>query len=747
LIPKIMESFPPSIHVDLVSDRSLVVRAAVHDVQFTMMLTIMLVIIVIFVFLRTVWATVIPSLAVPLSLLATFGVMYAVGYSLDNISLMALTISVGFVVDDAIVMIENVVRYLEQGDRPFEAALKGAGQIGFTIISITFSLIAVFIPLLFMGGIIGRLFREFAVTVSVAVVASAFISLTLTPVLCSLFLKSSDERKPGRLNRWAERGFEAFLNAYDRGLIFVLRHQFVALLSTLLLIVATGYLYVKIPKGFFPEQDTGFIFGQADARQDISFAAMSKVTHQLVDIIRKDPDVSGIFSFTGASAYNPTENTARVFIQLVPHDKRKATSNQIIQRLRPQVAKVQGARFFMQSGQDISIGGRLSRTLYQFTLTSTDSSELDHWAPIMEAAMKKLPELEDVASDQQVAAPHLAIEIDRDAASRVGISPAVIDQTLYDAFGQRQVATMYTSTTQYKVILEVQPEFQNDPSALAKVYVPGPGGTQVPLSTFAHFVPKVEALSINHQGQFPAVTLSFNLHPGYSIGQAVSRIQQLQEELRLPPTIDGAFQGTAQAFQASLSSTPLLVLAAILVVYIVLGILYESYIHPITILSALPSAGVGALLALMILRYDLSVIAMIGVVLLVGIVKKNAIMMIDFALQAERLEGKTPQAAIHEACLLRFRPIMMTTFAALFGSLPIALGQGAGSELRRPLGVALVGGLLVSQWLTLYTTPVIYLYLERLARRLGGAHRQSRLATALSGGQPVLAEGSDGDGE
>jgi hydrophobe/amphiphile efflux-1 (HAE1) family protein len=757
LLPKLQQSIPPSVHVDLISDRSTVIRAAVHDVQFTMMLTIGLVILVIFIFLRTLWATVIPSIAVPLSLLATFAVMYGIGYSLDNISLMALTISVGFVVDDAIVMIENIVRYLEQGDPPFEAALKGAGQIGFTIISITFSLIAVFIPLLFMGGIIGRLFREFAVTVSVAVIASAVISLTLTPVMCSLFLKGHHERPPGRLNRIAERGFQATLSGYDRGLKFVFRHQFSMLVATLILMAATGVLYMKIPKGFFPQQDTGFIFGQAEARQDISYPNMKGIVHQLAETVRKDPAVSGVLYFAGASAYNPTENTARFFIQLKPHDQRNETSDQVIQRLRPKVAAVEGAKFFMQSGQDISVGGRLTKTQYQYTLTDTNNEELNHWAPIVEAAMQKLPELQDVATDQQVAAPHLAIDIDRDAAARLGISPSAIDETLYDAFGQRQILTMYTSTNQYKVILEVQPEFQADRNALSKIYIGGPNGTQVPLSSFAQFTSKVEPLLVNHQGQFPAVTMAFNLAPGIALGQAVDRIQQLQSELHLPPSIDSAFMGTAQAFQASLSSTPLLVAAAILVVYIVLGVLYESYIHPITILSALPSAGVGALLALILwpragysppgntslwelidpsarvpANYELTVIAIVGVVLLIGIVKKNAIMMIDFALTAERYEGKSPQQAIHEACLLRFRPIMMTTFAALFGGLPIALGGGAGSELRRPLGIAIVGGLLVSQWLTLYTTPVIYLYLDRLSHWLGARRQPSRLATALT---------------
>jgi len=732
LMPKLEQSLPPAVHVDLMSDRSQTTRASIHDVRFTMMLTIGLVVIVIFLFLRTLWATVIPSLAVPLSLLATFGVMYAGGFSIDNISLMGLTISVGFIVDDAIVMIENIVRYIEQGDRPFEAALKGAGQIGFTIISITFSLIAVFIPLFFMGGIIGRLFREFAVTVAVAVVASAVISLTLTPVMCSLFLKQEGLHPKGRFNRGAERVFQAALNGYDRGLNFIFRHQLSALIATLLLMVATGYLYVVMPKGFFPQEDTGFIFGELDVREDASMILTDKIRSQVVDIVRQDPGVEGVFSYDGATPYNPAENTARIFWGLKPYGERDATAGQIIQRLRKKVAGIEGAKFFMQVPQNITVGGRLSRTQYQYTLTDTNNEELDHWAPILESEMRKLPELQDVASDQQIAAAHLAIEVDRDTASRFGLSANLIDQTLYDAFGQRQVATIYTATNQYKVVLEVQPQYQHDPNLLSKIYVSSPTGAQVPLSSFAHFTRKTEPLMISHQGIFPAVTLSFNLAPGIALGQAVEKIQAAAERLHAPPTLNTSFQGTAQAFQASLSSMPLLVAAAILVVYIVLGILYESYIHPLTILSALPSAGVGALLLLMLMHYELSVIAIVGIILLIGIVKKNAIMMIDFALQAERLEGKSPQEAIHQACLLRFRPIMMTTFAALFGAMPIAFGQGGGSELRQPLGVAIIGGLLISQWLTLYTTPVIYLYLDRLSRVLGGSRRRSRLAEAMS---------------
>jgi multidrug efflux pump subunit AcrB len=591
-------------------------------------------------------------------------------------------------------------------------------------VSITFSLIAVFIPLLFMGGIVGRLFREFAVTVTVAVVMSAFVSLILTPVMCARFLKRQAGHKRGRLDQMCEDAFEAAVRFYDRGLQWVFRHQFVTLMSTIVLIFVTGYLYVVIPKGFFPEQDTGFIFAQAEARQDISFAAMADLQNRLSAIVQKDPDVSGVVGFVGSTGGNSSENTARMFIQLKPFGERAASAQQIIQRLRPKVAEVPGVKFFMQAGQDINVGGRLSKTEFQYTLTSTDSEELNHWAPIIEQAMAKLPGLQDVTSDQQIASPHLAIDIDRDSASRLGLSLAQIDQTLYDAFGQRQVATIYASSTQYKVVLEVLPSFQADPAALSRIYVTGANSAQVPISTVAKFSNKIAPLTINHQGQFPAVTLSFNLAPGTALGEAVQRIQQVQAELKTPITLDGSFQGTAQVFQSSLSSTPLLIAAAILAVYIVLGMLYESYIHPITILSALPSAGVGALLMLMLFHYDLSVIALIGIILLIGIVKKNAIMMIDFALEAERVHGKRPLQAIHEACLLRFRPIMMTTFAAIGGGLPLAIGQGAGSELRRPLGIAIVGGLIVSQWLTLYTTPVIYLYLDRFQHWLAGKRRR-----------------------
>ena len=726
MMPRLLASIPQSVHVDLMSDRSQSIRDSVDDVQFTLVLTIGLVVMVIFIFLRHLWATIIPSITVPLAIVGTFGIMYMCDYSIDNLSLMGLTIAVGFVVDDAIVMIENIVRYIEEGEKPIDAALKGAGQIGFTIISITFSLIAVFIPLLFMGGIVGRLFREFAVTVTVAVIMSAFVSLTLTPVMCAQFLKrESHDHKRGRLNQMCEDIFEGWLRLYDRGLHWVFRHEFITLMSTIVLVFVTGYLYVTIPKGFFPEQDTGFIFGQAEARQDISFYAMADISNELAAIIKKDRAVQGVVGFVGSTGGNSAENSARMFIQLKPFAERPGDSAQkVIQRLRPEVAKVKGVRYFMQAGQDISVGGRLAKTEFQYTLTSTDADELNHWAPIIEENMAKLKELQDVTSDQQIASPHVAIEIDRDSASRLGISLAQIDQTLYDAFGQRQVQNIYTSATQYKVVLEVLPEFQMDSSALSRIYVNTPTGQQIPLSTVAHFTNKIAPLTLSHQGQFPAVTISFNLAPGVALGEAVEKIQQLQVDLKTPITLDGSFQGTAQAFQSSLSSTPYLVAAAIFAVYIVLGMLYESYVHPITILSALPSAGVGALLALMICGYDLSVIALIGIILLIGIVKKNAIMMIDFALEAEREHGKSPKEAIHEACLLRFRPIMMTTFAAIGGGLPLAVGQGAGSELRRPLGIAIVGGLLVSQWLTLYTTPIIYLYFDRFGHWLGGKKRR-----------------------
>jgi multidrug efflux pump subunit AcrB len=575
-----------------------------------------------------------------------------------------------------------------------------------------------------MAGIVGRLFREFAMTVTTAVLVSGFISLTLTPVMCSLFLRRESDRPKGRLNRSAEAFFDWMIRGYDRGLRFVLRHQLSMLAATLALIVLTGFLYIYIPKGFFPEQDTGFIFGQAEARQDTSFAQISKLEQDFTKVILTDPAVQGVVGFAGATGGNAAENTARLFIQLKPLAERKVSAQEVIQRLRPKVAQVIGANFFMQAGQDVNVGGRLTKTEYQYTLTDSDTAELNHWAPILQREMEKLPQLQDVASDQQIASPHIAINIDRDAAYRLGLTLAQVDQTLYDAFGQRQVATIYTPSHQYKVILEVAPQYQNDPQALGGIYIATPTGARVPLSTIASFTTKIEPLTVNHQGQFPSVTLSFNVAPGHSLGQSVSAIQAIERDLHVPITLQGTFQGTAQAFQQSLSSTPLLVAAAILVVYIVLGFLYESYVHPITILSALPPAGVGALIMLMLLGYDLSVIAIIGLILLIGIVKKNAIMMIDFALEAERNEGKSPIEAIHEACLLRFRPIMMTTMSALFGGLPIALGYGAGSELRRPLGIAIVGGLLVSQFLTLYTTPVIYLYLDRVNNWLSGHRRK-----------------------
>ncbi len=712
-------SVPGNVAIDLISDRTQTIRASVADVQFTLLLSVSLVVGVIFVFLRKAWATIIPAVVVPVSIIGTFAGMYLFGYSLDNLSLMGLTIAVGFLVDDAIVMIENIVRYIEAGETPFAAAVKGAGQMGFTILSITLSLVAAFIPLLLMGGIVGRLFREFAVTVTMAILLSGAIALTLTPVMCAQFLKRETraERGPGR---WAEAGFNALLHGYDRGLRFVLRHQFPALLLTIALLFLSVALYVVVPKGFFPQQDTGFIYGEADGSEDISFAGMRRLTEQLRDVIRQDPAVASVGTFLGATGGNASENAARLMIQLKPYDRRDVNADQVIARLRSAAAPVAGIKFFMQAGQDISVGGRMSRTQYQYTLTDTSSDELNRWAPLVLQRMAALPGLRDVASDQQIAASHLALTIDRVTAARMGVSMQMVDETLYDAFGAREIGAIFTASNQYRIILEVQPEFQQDAAALAMIYVPGSNGAQVPLSAFIRMEPKAEPLVVNHLSEFPSVTLSFNLAPGTSLGEALDRIGQMTDALRLPPGVRSSFQGTAQAFQSSMTTMPLLILAAIIVVYIVLGMLYESYVHPLTILSSLPSAGVGALLILPLLGYDLDIMAIIGIVLLIGIVKKNAIMMVDFALEGQRREGRSPLDAIHQACLLRFRPIMMTTMSALLGSLPLAVGMGAGSELRRPLGIAIVGGLLVSQSLTLFTVPVIYLYLERLSQWLRG---------------------------
>ncbi|MBV8736598.1 MAG: efflux RND transporter permease subunit [Alphaproteobacteria bacterium] len=712
-MPRLLASIPRAVHVDLVSDRSVNIRASVSDVEFMLVLTIALVVVVIALFLRKLWATIIPSITLPLVIIATFSGMYFLNYSIDNLSMMALTIAVGFLVDDAIVMIENIVRYIEAGDPPLDAALKGSAQIGFTIVSMTLSLIAVFIPLLFMSGVVGLLFHEFAMTVTLTLLFSALVSLTLTPMMCAQFLTRQNE--PDRNKRsWFERGFERLRNGYDRGLLWAFRHRFLMLLLTVGLMALTAILYIWIPKGFLPEQDTGFIFCAVQARQDTSFPAMAKIENQIARIVMRDPAVEHVVGFAGATGPNASESTARVFIQLKPFSQRPPVQ-QVMARLRPQFNQVIGAKVFLQAGQDINIGGRLEQAQYQYTLTDTNTTELDHWAPILEAGMQKLKILTDVASDLQVAAPNVSIEVDRNTASQLGLSMSAIDTTLEDAFAQARIATIYSPSYQSKVILEVAPKYQSGPAALADLYVQNSSGAEVPLSAVAHFVTKAEPVTINYQGLFPSVTLSFNLAPAAALSQAVTAIDALQAKLGVPATVHGAFEGTAQAFEQSMTTIPLLIAAAIAAIYVIMGVLYESFIHPITILSSLPPAGVGALLILMAFGYDLTLIAIIGIILLMGIVKKNAIMMIDFAIEAERNEGKSSLEAIHQACLLRFRPIMMTTFCALIAGLPLALETGAGSELRRPLGVAIVGGLLVSQWLTLYTTPVVYLYLDQVS--------------------------------
>src|SRR5215468_996096 len=713
LLPQLRASLPASVEVTTLTDRTTTIRASVTDVQFTLVLTVALVVMVMFLFLRSMAATVIPSIAVPISIVGTFGVMYLLGYSLDNLSLMALTISTGFVVDDAIVMIENIARYIEAGDSPLNAALKGSEQIGFTIVSLTVSLIAVLIPLLFMGDIVGRLFREFAVTLSVAILVSAVVSLTLTPMMCARILRSGHEARHTRFYRITERAFTWMIDRYGTTLRWVLRHQPGTLAVTIATLVLTIVLYIVVPKGFFPVQDTGVILGVSEAPETVSFAAMSERQQALVRVILKDPDVTSLSSFIGVDGTNMTPNSGRIQINLKPRDERHADATEIIRRLQPALASVEGITLYMQPVQDLTVENRVSRTQYQYTLEDADARELSEWTPRLIARLKDLPELHDVASDQQNGGLQAMLDIDRDTASRLGIVPQLIDDTLYDAFGQRQVSTIYTQLNQYHVVLEVLPQYQDNPEALKSIYVKSASGAQVPLSTFTRFIPGTAPLAVNHQGQFPSVTLSFNLAPGVALGHAVSAIKAAERQIGLPVSIRASFQGTAQAFQASLATQPLLILAALITVYIVLGVLYESYIHPITILSTLPSAGVGAILALLLFRTHLDIIALIGIILLIGIVKKNAIMMIDFALEAEREHGKPPAEAIFQACLLRFRPIMMTTMAALLGGLPLALGTGTGSELRRPLGITIVGGLIFSQMLTLYTTPVVYVYLDK----------------------------------
>jgi len=713
-LPQLQASISPAIKLDVVADRTTTVRASVHDIEITLMISVVLVILVVFVFLRTVRATIIPSIAVPLSLIGTFGVMYLIGYSLDNLSLMALAISTGFVVDDAIVVLENITRYLEQGLDPVQAAFRGAKEIGFTVLSMSTSLVAVFIPILMMGGIVGRLFREFAVTLSIAIGVSLLVSLTTTPTMCAQLLKSLHDEKHGRFYNGSQKVFDGVLKIYATALGWVLRHQFVVLLITIGTAVLSFSMFKAVPKGFFPQQDTGRIQGTVQAAQDISFDAMKRKMQRYVAIAMKDPNVATMIGFCGGTT---AMNQGRMYITLKAQGDRKINADQVIAELSRKFAEVPGATLYMQSQQDLQIGGRVSQAQYQYTLQGEDLNELNEWAPQLLQKMRALPQLRQVNTDQQDKGLEASVVIDRDTASRLGIAAADIDTVLYDAFGQRQVSTIYEALNQYHVVMEVAPEYQQSPDTLKSVYVRSSTGNMVPLAAFSHFGPSNTSLAVSHQGQWPSVTISFNLAPNVSLGQATQVIEQAEQSIRFPATIHASFQGTAAAFQDSEKGELLLLFTALLAVYIVLGILYESFIHPITILSTIPSAGVGALLALKLIGMELNVIGMIGIILLIGLVKKNAIMMIDFALEAERKEGKSPLDAIHEACLLRFRPIMMTTAAALLGGLPLALGTGVGFELRRPLGITIIGGLIVSQALTLFTTPVVYLYMDRLRIR------------------------------
>ena len=740
ILPSIRASISPSIDLVIEHDRTQTIRASVKSIQDTLLLTVVLVILVIFVFLRNFWSTVIPAVAVPVSLVGTFGVLYLCGYSVDNLSLMALAIATGFVVDDAIVVIENITRYLEVGMSPFEAALKGSREIGFTVLSMSVSLVAVFIPILLMSGIVGRIFREFAVTLSIAIAVSLLVSLTVTPMMCARFLKPIKHEGHNWLYRANERIFNAVHAAYGRGVRWVLKHQPLTLAITIATLCLSAILYYYIPKGFFPQQDVGAMGGSIQAAQDMSFDSMNRKELQFGQIVMTDPAVEQVTGFVGGGAMN----TGILMVHLKPLDQRDVSVYQVIDRLRRKVSTIPGATLFFQAQQDINVGGRQANSQFQLTLESEDISQLNNWAPIMLRKLKTLPELRDVSTDQQVAGLQASLVLDRDTAARLGISTQMIDNTLYDAFGQRLVATLFAPMNEYHVVMAVQDRFQQNPDVLKSIYVESNTGQQVPLSAIAHYEPALTALAVNHQGQFPAVTLSFNLAPGFALGDAVTSVQAAERQIGMPSVVSASFQGTAQAFQSSLQNQPILILAAIATVYIVLGMLYESYIHPITILSTLPSAGVGALLALLLTHTELSVMALIGIILLIGIVKKNAIMMVDFAVDAERNRGRTPEESIYEACMLRFRPIMMTTMAALLGGIPLAMGTGTGSELRRPLGISIVGGLLLSQVLTLFTTPVVYLYMDRFRLyrerlKMASRGRKKRATRLAEGSAPQLA--------